>query len=190
MNPLAVIIIVAIAFAAGVAWGRRGRSGAYAVGVAVRPGEPGPPPRRSGHGYNCTDDVRNTLAQAREEAGVLGHQYVGPEHILLGLIHVDARTIRRVFERLRIEPAALRTAILGRVEGGPPHTGPDLPYTARAKRVLENAMIAARDLGHDYVGDEHLLLALAQDSGSVGKALADAGADVETLRREIDGTAA
>jgi ATP-dependent Clp protease ATP-binding subunit ClpC len=70
------------------------------------------------------------------------------------------------------------------MQPGEPHTSPDLPYTSRAKRVLEKAMIAARDLGHDYVGAEHLLLALAQDDGVVGRALAAAGADEQAVRRE------
>ena len=89
-----------------------------------------------------------------------------------------------MLERLHIERAALRSAIVGIVKGGTPHTVPDLPYTSRAKRVLENSMRAARDLNHNYVGDEHLLLGLAMDGGLVGQALAAAGADEETLRRE------
>ena len=185
MNPLIIIVIIAVAFAAGVAWGRRGGWG-LGVGWSSRPRPGGPqPPRPSHPGYTFTDDVRKSLSRSREEAGLLGNEYVGPEHILLGLIHVNAGNSARVLERLHVVTATLRTSILAGIKRGGAHIGQDLPYTSRAKRVLENAMVGARDLGHDYVGTEHLLLGLAQDGRLVGKLLADAGADEQNVRREI-----
>ena len=172
MKPFTLVVIIAIAFGAGVAWGRRVRRN-------------GPPrPRTSHPGYWFTDDVRSSLARSREEACLLGNDYVGPEHILLGLTHVNAGTAALVLERLHIQPATLRTSILGIVQRGKEHASQDLPYTSRAKRVLEKAMIEARDLGHDYVGLEHLLLGLVQDGGLTGQILTAAGADEQTVRRE------
>jgi len=182
MSPLYLVVIIPIAFAAGVAWGRRGRASARRIGLtgSLPPQTPQAPPS----GFNFTSEVRSTLSRSRKEAGLLGNQYVGPEHILLGLIHANSGTAARVLERLHIDPATLRTSMLEVVQRGEPHESPDLPYTARAKRVLERAMIAARDLGHDYVGLEHMLLALAQDDGSVGRILTSAGADAQAVRRE------
>ena len=184
MNPLIIVVIIAVAFAAGVAWGRRGGLG---VGIGLGSGGPsGPQVRRTSHpGYAFTDDVRKSLSRSREEAGLLGDEYVGPEHILLGILHVNAGNGARVLERLHVDTATLRTSILAIGKHGAAHVAQDLPYTARAKRVLEKAMIGARDLGHDGVGTEHLLLGLAQDSGPVGQVLADAGADEKNVRREI-----
>jgi ATP-dependent Clp protease ATP-binding subunit ClpC len=184
MNLLIIVVIIAVAFTAGVAWGRRGSRG---VGIGLGSGQhPSESrlPRTPHGGYTFTDDVRKSLSRAREEAGLLGNEYVGPEHILLGLIHVNAGNGARVLERMHVETATLRARVLAIVQSGATHTAQDLPYTARAKRVLEKAMIGARDLGHDYVGTEHLLLGLAQDSGPVGQVLADAGADEQAVRRE------
>ena len=184
MNTLIIVVIIAVAFIAGVSWGRRGGWGA-GVGLGSRQRPDGRrPPRTSPAGYTFTEDVRKSLSRSREEAGLLGNEYVGPEHILLGLIHANAGNAARVLERLHVETATLRTSILAIVQRGAGHMAADLPYTARAKRVLEKAMFAARDLGHDYVGTEHLLLGLAQESGLVGQVLADAGADEQTVRRE------
>lgn len=184
MTPLILVVIIVVAFIAGFALGRRTRLvDGIGVGVSFGPGGP-PPPRSSPGGFNFTDDVRQTLSRSREEAGLLGNQYVGAEHILLGLIHVNAGNAARVLERLHVEPATLRASVLGIVQRGGAPMAQDLPYTSRAKRVLEKAMMAARDLSHDYVGTEHLLIGLAQDGGSVGQVLASAGADEQAIRRE------
>jgi ATP-dependent Clp protease ATP-binding subunit ClpC len=184
MNPVIIVIIIVVAFTAGVAWGRRTRG--VGVGFGFRQRSSGPQPPRTPHpGYTFTADVRKSLSRSREEAGLLGNEYVGSEHILLGLLHVNSGNATRVLERLNIEAATLRTSILAIVQRGTTNPTQDLPYTARAKRVLEKAMIAARDLRHDYVGTEHLLLGLAEDTGLVGQLLTDAGADEQTVRREI-----
>lgn len=187
MNSMIIAVIIAVAFAAGVAWGRRGGWGiGVRLGAPPRSGELRP--RKSHPGYAFTDDVRASLSRSREEAGLLGHDYVGPEHMLLGVLHVNARHAAGVLERLHVDPATLRDSLLATVQRGTANMSQDLPYTARAKRVLEKAMIGARDLGHDDVGTEHVLLGLAQDTGPVGQVLAEAGADEETVRRVLFST--
>ena len=187
MNPFLLFVIVAIAFTAGLVLGRRSHGIAIGVGVpgARRVHPVSPVPMRASHnGYSFTDGVRSALSQARKQASSLGHPYVGAEHILLGLLHDLSGVPARVFQRLRIDPAAVRAAIVGSVKPGGTSAGPDLPYTSRAKRVLEMAMTQARDLSHDYVGTEHLLLGIVVVDGLAAQVLADAGADAESVRRE------
>jgi ATP-dependent Clp protease ATP-binding subunit ClpC len=113
------------------------------------------------NGYNFTERVRKVLAMAREESVRLHHEYVGTEHILLGLLREGGGVAAKVLEDLGVDPDALHDQIEASIEQGRAHaTGPDLPYTSRAKKVLELAMSEARDLGHSYVGTEHLLLGL------------------------------
>jgi ATP-dependent Clp protease ATP-binding subunit ClpC len=138
-------------------------------------------------GYNFTERVRKVLALAREESARLYHEYVGTEHILLGLtregdgvaavalqkLHMDLDEIRQEIEKVVKQGKAVRT------------TGPDLPYTTRAKKVLELAMSEARELNHSYVGTEHLLLGLLrEEKGIAAQVLTKLGADVESVRAE------
>ena len=178
MSPALIVALVSIAFAAGVAWGRRGRGTGRVVVAGQSRGLPVA-------GYHFTEDTRRILTRARAEAGLLGNKFVGPEHILLGLIHVNAAVTARVLERLGVDLSRLHAEVLGIVSRAEPHDSPDLPYTSRAKRVLEHAMIAARDLDHDYVGAEHLLLALSQDAGAAGKTLVAAGASYDAIRAQV-----
>ena len=103
-------------------------------------------------GYNFTDRVRRALQLAREEATRLHHQYVGPEHILLGLIRDGEGVATRVLTGLNVDLEALRQKIEDTVKpGAAGAAGPDLPYTSRGKRILELAMTEARELNHAYV---------------------------------------
>ena len=139
-------------------------------------------------GYNFTERVRHVLAFAREEAAALRHEYVGTEHILLGLVRDDGGVAITTLRNLNIDPAALRETILTVVKRGNPGsvTGPDLPYTSRAKKVLELAMKHANELNHDYVGTEHLLLGLIDESrGIASQVLVGAGATLELTAVEI-----
>ena len=139
------------------------------------------------NGYNFTDRVRRVLQMAREEAARLRHDYVGTEHVLLGLIRegegiaaavltnldVDLETIQRKVEETVVRGKAAQAA------------GPDLPYTGRAKRVLELAMTEARELKSSYVGTEHLLLGLlAERTGIAAQVLNDGGVTLEQARAE------
>src|SRR5215208_472960 len=114
------------------------------------------------NGFTFTERVRKVLALAREEAAFLHHEYVGTEHMLLALVREGEGVAATVLENLDVEIEGLRDTILEVVKGGKSAlvTGPDLPYTSRAKKVLELAMSAARNMNHSYVGTEHLLLGL------------------------------
>ncbi|MFN2566144.1 MAG: Clp protease N-terminal domain-containing protein [Gemmatimonadaceae bacterium] len=142
-------------------------------------------------GYNFTDRVRKVLAMAREEATRLRHGYVGTEHILLAIIRERGGVGAAVLQALGIDLDKMRRRIEATVKEGraAPPSGPELPYTSRAKRVLELAMSEARELNHTYVGTEHLLLGLLrEEKGIAAQVINDAGvtldrARVETLRR-------
>lgn len=111
--------------------------------------------------YNFTDQVRKVLAMAREEAIRLNHNYVGTEHILLGLIREDKGAAAAVLASLAVDLKQLREMVEDSARPGKPRFAlGDLPYNSGAKKVLQFAMEEARNFGHGYVGTEHLLLGL------------------------------
>jgi ATP-dependent Clp protease ATP-binding subunit ClpC len=139
------------------------------------------------NGYNFTERVRKVLAMAREEAARLHHEYVGTEHILLGLIREGEGVAATVLQNLNVELDEIQQKIEETVKKGKAAqaTGPDLPYTSRAKKVLELAMSEARELGHSYVGTEHLLLGLLrEEKGIAAQVLTDAGVNLDAARTE------
>src|SRR5438067_4271073 len=139
------------------------------------------------NGYNFTERVRKVLTMAREEAARLHHEYVGTEHILLGLIREGEGVAATVLQNLNVELEEIQQKIEETVKKGKAGqaTGPDLPYTSRAKKVLELAMSEARELGHSYVGTEHLLLGLLrEEKGIAAQVLTDAGVNLEAARAE------
>ncbi len=139
------------------------------------------------NGYNFTERVRKVLAMAREEAARLHHEYVGTEHILLGLIREGEGVAATVLQNLNVELEEIQQKIEETVKKGKAAqaTGPDLPYTSRAKKVLELAMSEARELGHSYVGTEHLLLGLLrEEKGIAAQVLTDAGINLDAARQE------
>ncbi len=139
------------------------------------------------NGYNFTERVRKVLAMAREEAARLHHEYVGTEHILLGLIREGEGVAAAVLQNLNVDLDDIQTKIEETVKRGKAAqaTGPDLPYTSRAKKVLELAMGEARELNHSYVGTEHLLLGLLrEEKGIAAQALTDCGVNLEAARTE------
>jgi ATP-dependent Clp protease ATP-binding subunit ClpC len=118
--------------------------------------------------YNFTDRVRKVLALAREEARALRHDYVGTEHILLGLLAEGEGVAVAALVQAGVQPVELRQRLLDSVRPGKATLAPNqLPYTSRSKRSLEYAMQSARELGHPYVGDEHLLLGLLREEKSI-----------------------
>jgi len=144
------------------------------------------PGGRSG-GYNFTDRVRTILHLAREEAARLGHEYVGTEHILLGLVREGEGVAAAVLTNLNVDVEELEQMIEQRVtKGGAARVvGPDLPYTRGAKKVLELAMAETRELDHSYVGSEHLLLGLLREgAGVAAEVLTDLGVTLEEARAE------
>ncbi len=139
------------------------------------------------NGYNFTDRVRKVLQMAREEAARLHHEYVGTEHILLGLIREGEGVAAAVLQNLNVDLDEIAQRIEETVKKGKAAaaTGPDLPYTSRAKKVLELAMAEARELNHSYVGTEHLLLGLLrEEKGIAAQVLTDAGVSLEASRAE------
>ena len=140
------------------------------------------------NGYNFTDRVRKVLQMAREEAARLHHEYVGTEHILLGLIREGEGVAAAVLTNLNVDLDDIQQKIEETVKKGkaPAAAGPpDLPYTSRAKKVLELAMSEARELNHSYVGTEHLLLGLLrEEKGIAAQVLTDADVSLEQARAE------
>ncbi|HWO90143.1 MAG TPA: Clp protease N-terminal domain-containing protein, partial [Gemmatimonadales bacterium] len=139
------------------------------------------------NGYNFTDRVRKVLQMAREEAARLHHEYVGTEHILLGLIREGEGVAAAVLSNLNVDLEEIQQKIEESVKKGKASAaaGPDLPYTSRAKKVLELAMSEARELNHSYVGTEHLLLGLLrEEKGIAAQVLTDVGVNLEQARAE------
>jgi ATP-dependent Clp protease ATP-binding subunit ClpC len=139
------------------------------------------------NGYNFTERVRKVLQMAREEAQRLHHEYVGTEHILLGLIREGEGVAAAVLQNLNVDLDEIQQKIEETVKKGKAAqaTGPDLPYTSRAKKVLELAMSEARELNHSYVGTEHLLLGLLrEEKGIAAQVLTDAGVNLDAARAE------
>src|SRR5918994_259614 len=139
------------------------------------------------NGYNFTDRVRKVLQMAREEAARLHHEYVGTEHILLGLIREGEGVAAAVLTNLNVDLEDIQQKIEETVKKGKAAAaaGPDLPYTSRAKKVLELAMTEARELNHSYVGTEHLLLGLLrEEKGIAAEVLGQLGVSLEDARRE------
>ncbi|MEO7086008.1 MAG: Clp protease N-terminal domain-containing protein [Gemmatimonadaceae bacterium] len=138
------------------------------------------------NGYNFTERVRKVLAFAREEAAGLRHEYVGTEHLLLGIIREGEGVASTVLSNLNVKAETLRETINEVVKHGVNQsTGPDLPYTSRAKKVLELSMSEARNLNHAYVGTEHLLLGLLrEEKGVAAQTLVHVGVTLDRAREE------
>ena len=140
------------------------------------------------NGYNFTDRVRKVLQMAREEATRLRHEHVGTEHILLAVIKEGEGVAAAVLTNLNVDLDEIprnveKIAMKGRARASA-HS--DLPYTSRAKKVLELAMSEAHELRHSYVGTEHLLLGLLrEEKGIAAQVLADAGITLEVARAEV-----
>lgn len=140
------------------------------------------------NGFNFTERVRHTLQAARLEAVALNHEYVGTEHLLLALLKDEHGVASAILKQAGIEGESTRETILGIVTRGNASIGPDrdLAYTSRAKKVLELSMAHARDLNHDYVGTEHLLLGLiAEEKGIAAQTLRSAGLTLDTARAHV-----
>jgi ATP-dependent Clp protease ATP-binding subunit ClpC len=136
--------------------------------------------------YNFTDRVRKVLAMAREEAVRLQHDYVGTEHILLGLIREGEGVAAAVLMNLNVDLDQIQERTEEQVRKGKAGaTMGELPYTSRAKKVLEFAVAEARDLNHSYVGTEHLLLGLLrEEKGVAAQVLESLGVTLEQAREQ------
>ncbi|MBT8337013.1 MAG: ATP-dependent Clp protease ATP-binding subunit [Gemmatimonadetes bacterium] len=136
--------------------------------------------------YNFTDRVRKVLAMAREEAIRLQHDYVGTEHILLGLIREGEGVAAAVLTNLNVDLDQIHERVEESVRKGKATIAlGELPYTSRAKKVLEFAMAEARDFSHSYVGTEHLLLGLLrEEKGIAAQVLNSLDVTLEEARAE------
>ncbi len=134
-----------------------------------------------------TQRVRKVLFLARDEAGRLQHDYIGTEHLLLGVIREGSGVAANVLQRMGIDFERVQKAVEDSVSApmGPVSIG-EIPFTPRAKKVLELSIDEARLHNHNYVGTEHLLLALIREGeGVAARVLADLGADHEKAKREV-----
>jgi len=142
------------------------------------------------NGYNFTERVRKVLAMAREEATRLHHEYVGTEHLLLGLVREGEGVAATVLQNLGVELDDIQRKIeetVKKAKAGQT-VGPDLPYTSPAKKVLELAMAEARYLNHQYVGTEHLLLGLIREGhGAAAQVITSFGITLDATRAGVLG---
>ena len=133
-----------------------------------------------------TERARQVVVLAQDEARALRHNSIGPEHILLGLLREEEGVAAQVLGSLQINLDQVRAQIVLIVgEGDEVKTG-QIPFSPRAKKVLELALREALHLGHNYIGTEHILLGLArEDEGVAARILLDFDAEAETIRREV-----
>jgi ATP-dependent Clp protease ATP-binding subunit ClpC len=140
-------------------------------------------------GYDFTSRVRGSLIKAREDAQRRNHEWVGTEHLLLGLLAEEDALVMDVLENLSANPIVLQQTVEQRLSDGQPrrvNSTTDLPYTARARVVLDQAIATAHEFGDGYVGTQHLLLGLIREThGIAAQSLTAAGLTEPKLRREV-----
>jgi ATP-dependent Clp protease ATP-binding subunit ClpC len=133
-----------------------------------------------------TERARQVVVLAQEEARTLKHNYIGTEHILLGLLREEEGLAARVLESLDITTERVRSQVVRIVGSGEEVTSGQIPFTPRAKKVLELALREALSLGHNYIGTEHILLGLVRENeGVAARILLDFDADSDKIRNEV-----
>ncbi len=133
-----------------------------------------------------TERARRVVFFAQEEAARLGENYVGTEHLLLGLVRESDSVAARILDRLGVPLGRIRADIERQVTRGHGNLGQDMQLTPRAKRVIDLAYEEARQLNNNYIGTEHLLLGLIREGdGLAARVLVKLGADLERTRREV-----
>jgi ATP-dependent Clp protease ATP-binding subunit ClpC len=134
-----------------------------------------------------TDRARRVVVLAQEEARELGHTYIGTEHILLGLLREPESVAARALEALGIGLDAVRQQVREIIGQGEIATLPShIPFTPRAKKVLELSLREALQLGHNYIGTEHILLGLIREGeGVAAQVLVKLGADLNRVRQQV-----
>ena len=135
-----------------------------------------------------TERALQVVVLAQDEARLLKHDYIGTEHLLLGLLREEEGLAARVLDALDVTVEEVRAEVARIVGPGEEVTTGQIPFTPRAKKVLELALREALSLGHDYIGTEHVLLGIARENqGVASQILVDRGVDGERLRREVIG---
>ncbi len=133
-----------------------------------------------------TDLARRVVVLAQEEARMLNHNYIGTEHILLGLIHEGEGVAARALESLGISLEAVRQQVEEIIGQGQQAPSGHIPFTPRAKKVLELSLREALQLGHNYIGTEHILLGLIREGeGVAAQVLVRLGADLSRVRQQV-----
>src|SRR5512142_178991 len=134
-----------------------------------------------------TERARKVIVYAKEEARRFNHDYIGTEHLLLGLIREGEGVAAAVMQKLGVDFESIRIEVEKLVQPGPQtQVLGDIPFTPRAKKALELAAEEARALGHNYIGTEHLLLGLVREGeGMAYRVLLNLGLDLNRLRTEV-----
>src|SRR5216683_2786455 len=133
-----------------------------------------------------TDRARRVVVLAQEEARTLNHNYIGTEHVLLGLIHEGEGVAAKALESLGISLEAVRQQVEEIIGQGQQAPSGHIPFTPRAKKVLELSLREALQLGHNYIGTEHILLGLIREGeGVAAQVLVKLGADLNRVRQQV-----
>ena len=133
-----------------------------------------------------TDRARRVVVLAQEEARMLNHNYIGTEHILLGLIHEGEGVAAKALEAMGISLEAVRSQVEEIIGQGQQAPSGHIPFTPRAKKVLELSLREALQLGHNYIGTEHILLGLIREGeGVAAQVLVKLGADLNRVRQQV-----
>jgi ATP-dependent Clp protease ATP-binding subunit ClpC len=132
-----------------------------------------------------TERARQVVVLAQEEARILKHNYIGTEHILLGLLREEEGLAARVLESLHITVEEVRAQVARIVGQGDEVTAGQIPFTPRAKKVLELSLREALGLGHNYIGTEHVLLGLLREGEGVAVRILAGFTDPERIRQEL-----
>jgi ATP-dependent Clp protease ATP-binding subunit ClpC len=136
-----------------------------------------------------TERARQVPVLAQDEARAFRHDYIGTEHLLLGLLREGDGVAARVLDSLGIEIEDVRERLAAIVPPGEEETTGQIPFTPRAKKMLELSLREALSIGHNHIGTEHLLLGLTRDPEAVGsKILSDLGHEPEDVRNAVIGT--
>ena len=133
-----------------------------------------------------TDRARRVVVLAQEEARLLNHNYIGTEHILLGLIHEGEGVAAKALESLNISLEAVRSQVEEIIGQGGSSPSGHIPFTPRAKKVLELSLREALQLGHNYIGTEHILLGLIHEGdGVAAQVLVGLGVELDRTRQLV-----
>ena len=133
-----------------------------------------------------TDRARRVVVLAQEEARMFDHNYVGTEHLLLGLIRENEGVAAKALESLGISLDVVRQQIEEIIGHGQQEPSGHIPFTKRAKKALEMSLRESVQLGHDYIGTEHILLGLLREGdGVAAQVLVKLGADLNRVRQQV-----
>ena len=133
-----------------------------------------------------TERARQVVVLAQDEARALKHNYIGTEHLLLGLLRQEKGLAARVLESLGVTVEEVRYQVARMIGQGDEVTQGQIPFTPRAKKVLELSLREAKALQHGYIGTEHILLAIVRENeGVAARILLDLDADAETIRSAV-----